>query len=44
MRPSKTTLRFFTIADWEKEEQYLREIHTKGWALRSGGIISFRAV
>lgn len=39
MRPSKTTLRFFTIADWEKEEQYLREMHTKGWALRSGGII-----
>lgn len=25
MRLSKTTLRFFTIADWEKEEQYLRE-------------------
>lgn len=26
MRMMKTTLRFFTIADWEKEEYYLKKV------------------
>ena len=39
MGVSKSTVRFFTIADWDKEEQYLRDMHKNGWALRSGGIL-----
>ena len=27
----KTTLRYFTIAEWEKEQEYLRREHNKGW-------------
>lgn len=39
MSATKTMVRFFTIADWEKEEAFLREMHRKGWKLRKGGII-----
>lgn len=39
MRMTKKTLRFFTIADWEKEENYLRKMHQEGWKLKKGGII-----
>lgn len=28
-----TELRIFTIADWEKEEQYLQKRHKEGWKL-----------
>ena len=28
---TKTTIRFFTIADYEKEQDYLREMHKSGW-------------
>ena len=33
MNERKTELRFFTIADYEEEEVWLREEHRKGWAL-----------
>lgn len=39
MRMTKKILRFFTIADWEKEENYLRKMHQEGWKLKKGGII-----
>ena len=29
----KTFIRFFTIADYEEEEIWLREMHKKGWRL-----------
>ena len=28
---TKTTIRFFTIADYEKEQEYLRQMHKDGW-------------
>lgn len=31
MKEKKRELRIFTIADWEKEEQYLRKRHQEGW-------------
>ena len=31
MREKKSEVRFFTIADWEKEEEYLRKRHREGW-------------
>ncbi len=31
MKGMKTELHIFTIADWEKEEQYLRKRHREGW-------------
>lgn len=31
MKEKKTELRIFTIADWEKEEQYLQKRHREGW-------------
>ena len=31
MKEQKTELRIFTIAGWEKEEQYLRKRHREGW-------------
>ncbi|WP_295215714.1 DUF2812 domain-containing protein [Ruminococcus sp.] len=33
MKTTKTMIRFFTIADYEEEEQFLREQHRKGWKL-----------
>ena len=32
MREKKSEVRFFTIADWEKEEEYLRKRHKIGRA------------
>lgn len=29
----KTSVRFFTIADWEEEEKWLRKMHGNGWKL-----------
>lgn len=31
MSERKTQLRFFTIPEWKKEENYLREMHKSGW-------------
>lgn len=31
MKHSKTELRFFSIPEWKKEENYLREQHKQGW-------------
>ncbi len=31
MKERKTTVKFFTIADWKKEEKYLTQMHQKGW-------------
>ena len=28
---SKLTLKFFTVPEWEKEQDYLRSMHRKGW-------------
>ena len=30
-KDTKTELRIFTIADWEKEEEYLQKRHQEGW-------------
>lgn len=32
MKNTKTELKFFSVPEWKKEEQYLREQHQKGWA------------
>ena len=34
MEDKKTELRIFTIAEWEKEEQYLRKRHQEGWKFK----------
>lgn len=31
MKNAKSEMKFFTIPEWKKEEQYLREQHKKGW-------------
>ena len=31
MKNTKTEVRFFTITEWEKEQDYLRQQHQKGW-------------
>ena len=33
MSECKTVLRFFTIADYEEEEQWLHQQHSRGWKL-----------
>lgn len=33
MKTTKTMIRFFTIADYEEEEQFLRKQHQQGWRL-----------
>lgn len=35
MKDKKTELRIFTIAEWEKEEQYLQKRHQAGWKFKS---------
>ena len=27
----KTTVKFFSVVDWEEEQNYLREMHRRGW-------------
>ena len=45
MRMRKTALKFFTIADWEKEAQYLSEQHRAGWKLeRVSGLCVYHFV
>ena len=31
MKNKKIAIRFFTICEWKKEEEYLREEHKNGW-------------
>ena len=31
MKNTKTEFRYFTIADWKEEEDYLRLRHQQGW-------------
>ena len=31
MENTKTEFKYFTIAEWKKEEKYLREQHKSGW-------------
>ena len=38
MPERKTELRIFTIADWEKEERYLRKRHREGWKFVKVGL------
>lgn len=33
MKTTKTMIRFFTIADYEEEEQFLRKQHRNGWRM-----------
>ena len=28
---TKKTVKFFSVVDWEKEQDYLREMHRRGW-------------
>lgn len=43
MRDHKTEFRYFTVADWEKEQDYLRKRHLEGWKLsRVGGVGIYR--
>ena len=31
MKEKKTEFRWFTIVEYEKEQEYLRKMHQKGW-------------
>ena len=33
MKNRKTVFRLFTVAQWEKEQAFLRKEHSKGWKL-----------
>ena len=33
MKDRKTVIRVFTVADWQKEEEFLRRMHRDGWKL-----------
>ncbi len=37
MKDKKTELKFFTIAAWDKEQEYLRRMHHAGWRLERVG-------
>lgn len=44
MKETKTELRFFTVAQWQKEQDYLRSQHQNGWKfteLRGLGVYHF---
>lgn len=41
MKTRKTEIRFFTIADHEKEQEYLSGMHRKGWKLVRVGLLCF---
>ena len=34
MKDQKRSFRFFTVPEWEKEQDYLRNEHKKGWKFR----------
>jgi len=45
MKDTKTEFRFFTVPEWKKEEQYLREQHKSGWefvSVNSIGLYHFK--
>ena len=37
MKDTKTEIRFFSIPQWQKEEQYLRDRHKAGWEFTGVG-------
>ena len=41
MNDVKLEWRFFTIVEWKKEEQYLREQHKKGWEFVKLNLLGF---
>ena len=44
MKEKKTELRIFTIAEWEKEEQYLRKRHQEGWKFTKVSLPGFKKI
>jgi len=40
-KTTKRTVRFFSVVDWQKEEEYLRDMHKKGWKFVSYGWSGF---
>ena len=38
---NKTEFKFFTIADWEEEEEYLSLMHKNGWRLKKIGFMDY---
>lgn len=41
MSETKTVVRFFTIADFEEEERWLREQHNRGWKLTNAAVFLY---
>jgi len=41
MKNTKTELRFFTVPEWKKEEEYLRKQHQDGWKFTRVGFPCF---
>lgn len=41
MKDKKLESRIFTIAEWEKEEQYLRKRHREGWKFTKVSLLGF---
>lgn len=41
MAETKTLIRFFTIADFEEEERWLREQHNRGWKLTNAAVFLY---
>lgn len=41
MKTTKTEIRFFTIADHEKEQEYLRRMHQRGWRIDRVNLLCF---
>lgn len=45
MKDTKTEIRLFTVPEWEKEQDYLRQMHKMGWKLvRVNGLCMFHFV
>lgn len=38
---NKTEFKFFTIADWQEEEEYLSLMHKNGWRLKKIGFMDY---
>lgn len=41
MKDKKTEFRYFTISEYEKEQEYLQNQHRKGWKLVRIGLVGF---
>ena len=39
MKDTKTEIRFFSVPQWKKEEEYLRSRHSEGWEFTGVGLI-----